>query len=405
MRQDVLQRTIEAEFDKIPALIAKRIFKKKLIENGLETPAALLDAMVDHFIINKSSDTFCWNFDDGDTQDKEIKFEFTQDDFEELDTITDRLLNHDIPRIIEDLVEPAALETIASLKADWEQQKAYEVEVFSGFRERLDSRYAAAFDSLRIFLTASREWGLIFHSSESEFKIQNPTLALLLTHLHARSCQVAAEITVLIENGFADGALARWRTLHEISIVAILLHEHGEETACRYNDFDAIESKNALKKYLSVYEALGFKAPTEVDIKAIQKAADDVVEKHGLEMMGWRGYGWAAKALSKPNPSFADLEASAGQSVMRSHYNLASYAVHAGVKGIYFKLGVEDGSDVILAGASDVGFTESAQNMAVTLNIINALLLLDQPNMDEIVMMKVLEIFGREVVNEFSKFA
>ncbi|WP_217430933.1 DUF5677 domain-containing protein [Sphingomonas bacterium] len=52
-----------------------------------------------------------------------------------------------------------------------------------------------------------------------------------MLHLHARACQVVFEIITLMENGLADGAMARWRTLHEITVVATILAEHGEELA------------------------------------------------------------------------------------------------------------------------------------------------------------------------------
>ena len=56
---------------------------------------------------------------------------------------------------------------------------------------------------------------------------------------------MADEIICLLENGFADGAMARWRTLHEIAIVAIVLSKHGEDIAQGYLDHQAVESKRA----------------------------------------------------------------------------------------------------------------------------------------------------------------
>ena len=49
-----------------------------------------------------------------------------------------------------------------------------------------------------------------------------------------RACQVTDEIICLLENGFADGAMARWRTLHEIAVVAVVISQHGENLC----DFD-----------------------------------------------------------------------------------------------------------------------------------------------------------------------
>ncbi|WP_224497072.1 DUF5677 domain-containing protein [Bradyrhizobium septentrionale] len=47
--------------------------------------------------------------------------------------------------------------------------------------------------------------------------------------LHARSCQITQEIIWLLSGGFADAAMARWRTLREATAVASLIGEHGED--------------------------------------------------------------------------------------------------------------------------------------------------------------------------------
>src|SRR5687768_1971065 len=46
-----------------------------------------------------------------------------------------------------------------------------------------------------------------------------------LTLLWARGCQVAFAIHTLLEAGFADDAHGRWRTLHELNVVAQFLGE------------------------------------------------------------------------------------------------------------------------------------------------------------------------------------
>jgi hypothetical protein len=57
------------------------------------------------------------------------------------------------------------------------------------------------------------------------------------------------EIIVLLENELADGAMARWRTLHEITTVAILIEKYGEDVAERYVNNQIVESKKAPAAY------------------------------------------------------------------------------------------------------------------------------------------------------------
>jgi len=52
-----------------------------------------------------------------------------------------------------------------------------------------------------------------------------------LARLYGRACQIGRKIELLLSNGFADGAEARWRTLHELTVVACFIYKHGEETA------------------------------------------------------------------------------------------------------------------------------------------------------------------------------
>lgn len=65
-----------------------------------------------------------------------------------------------------------------------------------------------------------------------------------LRQLYIRSCQVYYEVFVLISNGLADGAWARWRTLYELSIVATFIAENGEDAARGY-----FESENTNEPY------------------------------------------------------------------------------------------------------------------------------------------------------------
>jgi len=90
-----------------------------------------------------------------------------------------------------------------------------------------------------------------------------------------------------------------------------------------------------------------------------------VLKRFGKEFGG--EYGWAAYHLKTKRVTFTRLEEEAGDATMRSPYKMASYNVHAGPKGLYFKLGNLDGSPALLAGASNAGLTDPAQHAARSL--------------------------------------
>ncbi len=49
-------------------------------------------------------------------------------------------------------------------------------------------------------------------------RLESSRLANALLMLHARTCLVASELETMIRCGYADGAAARWRTLHEMAV-------------------------------------------------------------------------------------------------------------------------------------------------------------------------------------------
>lgn len=55
-----------------------------------------------------------------------------------------------------------------------------------------------------------------------------------LRQIYTRGCQVYYEVIVLVANGLANGAWARWRTLYELSIMAEFISENGEKAAKKF---------------------------------------------------------------------------------------------------------------------------------------------------------------------------
>jgi hypothetical protein len=80
---------------------------------------------------------------------------------------------------------------------------------------------------------------------------------------------------------------------------------------------------------------------------------------------------------------------------------MASYNVHADTpKSIFFRLGVMGDQSIIIAGATDAGFTEPGQNAAITLVQITALLLKDRvSNLDVMIQLQTLAKIRDEIPN------
>jgi hypothetical protein len=210
---------------------------------------------------------------------------------------------------------------------------------------------------------------------------------------------VTDEILCLLENGFADGGMARWRTLHEIGVVAAVIAQYGEDIAQRYLAHQAVESKGAMNKYLSCCAPLGYKPLPAREVNKITKAYDAAIAQYGEAFKS--DYGWAAEHLKKNHPTFADLEAEAGRAEMRSHYQMGNDNVHTGVKSMYIRLGLLDKYDGLLAGRSNGGLMEPGQNTAHTLTQMSVLACLSDANLDDLVIANMIQTLRDEIPRSF----
>ncbi len=92
----------------------------------------------------------------------------------------------------------------------------------------------------------------VIEERDNEF-YENNHVFFVLTRSHARACQIAREILTLIKNGYADGAMARWRALHEISVISSFIAKHGNEVAEKYLLHSNIESNKAAVLYQKLF--------------------------------------------------------------------------------------------------------------------------------------------------------
>jgi hypothetical protein len=210
---------------------------------------------------------------------------------------------------------------------------------------------------------------------------------------------VSSYIICLLENGFADGAMARWRTLHEIGVVAAVISQHGKGIVERYVAHEAVESKRAMDTYMKCYRQLGYKPIPERRRKKIIAAYDAVIAQYGPTFGG--NYGWAAAHLKKKRPTLADLEVQAGRAEMRAHYQMGNDNVHAGIKSMYIRLGLlGDYNAHLLAGRSNAGLMEPGQNAANTLTQIAVIVCLSK-KLDDLVVGQMMERLRGEIPRAF----
>jgi hypothetical protein len=244
-----------------------------------------------------------------------------------------------IPDVMESTSERLAGRLLSQLRRngrvflqDWDRDRVE-------FQTRLARTRRRAFYLLDLFLAVALQSGADFaHRNEKSPASGQGELVYVLARLHARACQVTAEVVALLRSGFADGGHARWRTLHEIAVVSTFIKKHGAETARRYLAHEAVESYKAARQYQDHCQAIGYEPLDAKEFAAIQKRYDDALRRFGKDFGG--SYGWAALALSRSKPTFSDIEHEVKLDDLSPFYRLASHNVHANPKGITFKLGL-----------------------------------------------------------------
>lgn len=270
--------------------------------------------------------------------------------------------------------------------------------VYSDFELRHNDLWKHALNSLHALIIASHEAGEAFAKKYLEEEKGNKLSVLVA--LHARSIQVANEVLCLLKSGYADGAHARWRTAHEIAVVTDFLAHCSEVTVRKYLEHEAVESYKAMQQYQEHAESLGLEPYSDNEINELEELKISLANKYGKEFL--ESYGWAAKKLNVKKPNFYTLEAAVGIDHLRPYYRMASHNVHANPKGINFRLGLSDGTEMFLSGPSNYGLSDPGQGIAITLGHINVTLLHARLNMDSLVYSKVLMKFVDLVQNEFS---
>lgn len=383
----MLNDILMAELDKLPHHFLAQLLTRKVEALGHTISEKDARAFAAH-IFNNADKPFHWD-DGNEGEDRVIPLEITDDEVAELTGAIEAFTENKLPDLLQKLSEDAAKQILGSLRKDWPNQKAYDGTIVADFNDRLEDDWGKAFDLLRMMLTISREIGPEFTAwAGTEDAPDTPVRHAALMKLHARGCQIADEIICLMENGFADGAFARWRTLHEVSVIATFLAHGDEELANRYFDHEAVESKRAMDLFKVHYDALGYDKPDDEEIARIEQAYEECLERY--EDRFGAEFGWAAPHLGKKRMRFIDLEEAVGQIAARSYYKFDSYNVHASPRGINYRLGLIDQDEVLLAGRSNIGFFEPAHNTAQALCQLNSAILRDRWDLDTITTYQIL---------------
>ena len=189
----------------------------------------------------------------------------------------------------------------------------------------------------------------------------------------------------MLRTGHAEGALARWRTLHELVVVATFLSDHDADHARRYLEHESIILWWDMAPYQQHAKRLGLEPYTQAELDEVSAERDRLLAKHGKRFDD--PWGWLVGVVAKP--TFAALEEATKLDHWRPLYREANAAVHGGSARLSNRLGVDDALVTLLTGPSNLGLDAPGSDTALSLSMITATTLLHRANMDSLVSARV----------------
>jgi len=220
--------------------------------------------------------------------------------------------------------------------------------------------------------------------------------------LHARAVRVSNEILALLREGYPDGALSRWRTLHEIAVVSTFLNRHDEEISLRFLAHRGIATYKALVQYEEHLPLSNMTPLKPGDLDAAKEQRDRLIEKFGPEFTDEMG--WTFPVLKKRRINLYDLEKNTGLDHWRPRFKWASDDIHANPKPHFSSLGMAErrrDQPALLTGPSNSGFTDPAHMCVISLNLANHSIPVDYYTNDEVLVLMAMRRLSDQIGDTF----
>lgn len=300
-------------------------------------------------------------------------------------------------QVLQEFISQLAPSMLKALKRAAPRMLREHKESDAGFALRNYRRWKKPLDLLELLWNISEEVGAKFNQTERPAAVlANDYQFDALVSLHARALLISREILCLLHGGFPDGALSRWRSLHEIAVTAVFLQTHEQDVSHRYLasfPFAALRAARQLNEHAERANMTPF---SEQEIIAMKQRCDGFEARFGKDMHN--EYGWASVALSNPKPNFTQLEKAVALDHWRPRYRWASQHTHGGYRPPLALLGTAETTDQVhLVGQSNSGFTDPIQMTAISLNHVTSTLLLIRPTVDNIIFVKIVSDLADEM--------
>ena len=253
----------------------------------------------------------------------------------------------------------AAVEITADLIADPRGASSEAAGQQAAFQTRLEARWGRGLEMADLVVSQVHDVGSWVNDLlRSAAAARQDQKFEVLIRLHGKAVLTAREVFTLLRSGYSSGAFARWRTLHEVRVVMLVLVDGDEEVIRRYLAHEAVEALKGQEEYEATWETLEHEPPDWTPAER-KEARQELINEFGRAIR--RDYGWAAPLFDGRAPTFKELEQFVELEPMRGYYRLSSQGVHANARGITWNIQEIADFDVVMAGPSNAGLEDPAQ--------------------------------------------
>ena len=319
--------------------------------------------------------------------------------------LADSALNEEIRALIKSKLATVLLERLKSkvsdkLEATKEIENQFESAVFITWRKPFDLLYLLLYICLEVASEFNSEYG-------SETSSKHSYIQAALARQQANACFVFNEIIHLLKSGFPSGAHSHWRTLHEIACVCYFISKHGKDMAKRFLDYEVVESYFQAEAIFEHQQKMEYESLSERDFKAVKKKFNKMKKTYGADFVRKANYpyGWVPRTVLKTR-SLKEIEKVVKLDLLRPYYDLASYNVYGGPKGLIFKLGTvnkETENVFVSVGPSNYGLADPGESAAISLGQVTACLLLAKSTVKSLIIVEALRNLVDEICDAFCK--
>jgi hypothetical protein len=386
-----LQNAFDDMIDRLPRIAVEKIVREKLAECAIQDDGAVAE-VVDNLLAGQ------FNFEL--TAYPGFSIEFTDEDTKRVESAWSAV-SDTLPDLVENLAGRIAEGMASSTREQWHDGDDASAQR-EDLRRRILSTWKEPFDLTRMLVALCVQHGDEFNQKLLKSRRSAPPLKLqVLARLHIRACRIASEMILLLENGFTEGAQARWRTMHEVVVSATIIASGDDVLARRYVDYEAVERKKALD---DLRRAPGEKPKLPSGLAAeIVAAHDRVLKNYGSSFRGM--YGWAAGQCGiSQQPQFYDLQRAAGSLSLKHRWRQATFDTHASPGTLSQPLHGWDPTTHVI-GAFSPGFEEPATDLAQAIVQVTGVLFLEPWDLDQIATVKTMCILREQVADSWHRVA